>query len=155
MGHQPDIAGAIRLFEQTLVALEGGKQLPPEVRDWLMHGFRQFYAGGDLLDGLGLRPPRYKPGMAVGRLIPQARRDRRIIAAAAPLRGEIGTRAGVLARALEKWPEAVPKLPAESRAHLAALARECGEVPALSRPTVTRILEGDTTAQRVGLVSAA
>lgn len=155
MRHQPDITDAICLFEQALGAFEGGESLPTEVRTWLLHGFRHFYAGGDLVDGLGLRPDRYRPHMAVGRLLPQARRARRIIAAAAPLPGENGTRAGVLARALGQWPATLPELPAESHDHLAALARECGEVPALSRPTVTRILQGDTTAQRVGLVSGA
>lgn len=147
-----DRVEAVQLLKATRAALEEGERIPPRAARWLRDGIRHYARGARTLDeALGLAVGPGQAHQRAVRLMEQAEREEFILDAANHLDGGISARATILAEAVRGFGHhGAEDLPEAAGLAIARGIMRHGDKLPYSRSHIMRILQGDTTPQRLG-----
>lgn len=138
---------ALDRLDRLQAVLAGHRDLPPDLRRWLLDGLREYRGTGDLTAALGLRLPQGS-GFNASSLIVRAALETALLRVADHVGPRDRTTAGLISLALKGDARAIPS---KALDFLYRARRVYGDSLPTSRGAIADILRGETQVGKWGL----
>lgn len=147
-----DRADALTNLQRLRALLAGDRDIPRDLRFWLLNGFTEFEDTGDLAGALGIRLTQGRRFNGAS-LLTRAEMERSVLRVADLIGPRNGATAALIVRALDGEVGHVPTIAIDFLRRAQRNHRIHGAPIPRSRNAITRILTGQTRAGLWGLTS--